>query len=37
MTTESAKELAKPLIKYMKEYILQLEGEIDGSRELSIN
>lgn len=37
MTTEGAKELAKPLIKYMKEYILQLEGEIGGSRELSIN
>jgi len=30
LKTETAKRLAKPLVKFMKDYVLQLEGEVEG-------
>jgi len=34
LNTETAKRLAKPLVEYMKEYVVQLEREINSRREV---
>jgi hypothetical protein len=35
LSTDTAKELAKPLLKFMRNYIMQLESEINESKNLA--